>query len=135
MFYLIYNILSIILFPVYILIYFYRYLSGKDTISSIAGRLVFTSSPRSKGKLVWLHAASVGESMVALTLIEGLAKKHKDLNFLVTTGTISSAKIVTKWKSKNCYHQYTPNDNILIMNLFLSIIFILYFIFWIIFAI
>lgn len=128
MFYLLYNILAIILFPVYIMVYVYRLICGKDTLSSIASRLVLTNVSRPAGKVVWLHAASVGESMVALTVIEGLSKKDKDLSFLITTGTLSSAQIISKfiskwqtkkWKAKNCYHHFTPNDNIICAKLFL----------------
>lgn len=120
MFYFVYSFLSIILLPLYILVYGYRLFCGKETVRSIASRLVFNDYTRPQGQLVWLHAASVGESMVALTLIEGLNKANKNLNFLITTGTLSSAKIISKWKSQHCYHQFTPNDNIIFLRRFLK---------------
>lgn len=119
MFYLLYNVLTIILLPIYLVIYGYRFAVGKDNIQSIKGRFALTKETRPEGKLIWLHAASVGESMVALTIIEALEKKHNNLNFLITTGTISSAKIIAKWKTKNCHHQFTPNDNLISMGIFL----------------
>lgn len=120
MIYLIYNIISILAFPLYLLIYVYRFVIGKETTDSIAERLVINTSNRPEGRLLWLHAASVGEAMVAQTVIKAIAKRHKDMNFLLTTGTLSSAIIVSKWHINNLYHQYTPNDNILLMNLFLN---------------
>lgn len=120
MFYFIYIILSTLLLPLYLVVYTYRLFIGKDNIRSIAQRLVITSHKKSQGRLIWLHAASVGESTSAKTIIQQLSDKHTNIKFLLTTGTLSSAQIVSKWKIRNLYHQYTPNDNILLINRFLN---------------
>ena len=47
--------------------------------------------PRPEGVLVWFHAASVGESLSVLRLIEHLGVVHPELHFLITSGTATSA--------------------------------------------
>ena len=69
-------------------------------------------------KLIWIHAASIGESMIAMNLINELKKKYKNLDFLVTTGTLSSANIINKWLPTDVYHEFTPLDNFFIVRRF-----------------
>jgi 3-deoxy-D-manno-octulosonic-acid transferase len=115
-----YNLISIILFPLYIVLLIYRLILRKETISSIGERLAITSKVRKSGKLIWLHAASVGESAVAVTLIQAIAKAYPQVNFLVTTGTLSAANILEKSLPSNADHQPTPIDNIIVVRKFLS---------------
>ncbi|MFC0411036.1 3-deoxy-D-manno-octulosonic acid transferase [Roseomonas elaeocarpi] len=49
---------------------------------------------RPPGTLLWLHAASVGESLSLLPLLEQLLPARPDLHFLVTTGTVTSARLL-----------------------------------------
>lgn len=115
-----YNLLNLILFPVYFLFFLIRILKNKDTIKSTSERLCVNMAKRPSGKLIWIHAASVGESMVAITLVQELNKKYSDYNYLITTGTLSSANILEKWLPSNAKHQFSPVDNLLIAKKFLS---------------
>lgn len=115
-----YNILSLIAIPVYLLIFVIRLIKKKDNMSSIMQRLGYNKSKRPEGKLIWMHAASVGEAMVAITLVNALNKKHAKINFLITTGTLSSAKILNKWLPANAYHQFTPIDSWFVVRKFLK---------------
>jgi len=67
-----------------------------------------------------MHAASVGESMVAITLTNALSAIYPKANFLITTGTLSSAKILEKSLPKNAIHQFVPLDNLIIVKKFLA---------------
>ncbi|WP_232480665.1 3-deoxy-D-manno-octulosonic acid transferase [Roseomonas sp. KE2513] len=49
---------------------------------------------RPAGPLLWLHGASVGESQSALPLLEALAEARPDLHFLLTTGTLTAARLL-----------------------------------------
>ncbi len=66
---------------------------GKEIPERLAERLGHGAA-RPPGRLVWLHAASVGEALSALPLIETLAARHAALHILVTTGTVTSATLL-----------------------------------------
>lgn len=115
----VYCVISTLLLPVYLLVMIVRIFMGKDELRSIVERLCLASHKRPKGKLIWLHAASVGESMVALTMIKAMQKKYPRANFLITTGTLASAKIIHQAAPKKCAHQFTPIDTFPTVELFL----------------
>ena len=58
-------------------------------------------------KLIWFHVASIGELKSIIPLLNKLANK-KELNFLITTVTLSSSKLVeTNLKNhKNITHRF-----------------------------
>src|SRR5471030_2461783 len=62
---------------------------GKEDWARLNERLGLPGLPRPRGSLVWVHGASVGESLSALPLIEKLLD-HAPANFhvLVTSGTV-----------------------------------------------
>ena len=92
----IYNVINILLLPLYMVLIFIRIIKAKDNWISFKQRLGFTFAQKFPGKLLWIHAASVGESMVAITLIRALSASYPKYSFLVTTGTLSSAQILEK---------------------------------------
>ncbi|MDX1924565.1 MAG: glycosyltransferase N-terminal domain-containing protein [Rickettsiaceae bacterium] len=69
---------------------------------------------------IWLHAASVGESNIALTLIDILSEQNPNEFFLITTGTKESCNnILGRIKNKpNIKHQFVPIDNYFTTKLF-----------------
>lgn len=68
-------------------------------------------APRPSGNLIWLHAASVGEAQSALILIETLLHQNQTLHVLVTTGTVTSAKLMAQRLPNRAFHQYIPIDH------------------------
>ena len=78
------------------------------------------SFDRPNGKLIWVHSASVGESLLALTLIERLSINNPELHFLITTNTVSSGKIVNSMLPENGVHQFLPYDFLPITKKFLN---------------
>jgi 3-deoxy-D-manno-octulosonic-acid transferase len=70
-----------------------------------------SSIKRPSGSLLWIHAASVGEAQSTLILIEELLKRSENLNFLVTTGTKTSAELLEKRLPEQAIHQYYPLDS------------------------
>ncbi|MEO1139547.1 MAG: 3-deoxy-D-manno-octulosonic acid transferase [Pseudomonadota bacterium] len=66
---------------------------------------------RPEGRLVWFHAASVGESLSVLRLIAQMGNTAQDMNFLVTSGTATSAQIVAKRLPDRTVHQFAPLDS------------------------
>ena len=76
----------------------------------IAERKGYASKPRPAGKLMWFHAASVGESLSVLRLMDHLGMMYPDLQFLLTSGTATSAEIVSKRLPPRTQHQFAPLD-------------------------
>ena len=87
-----------------------RLASGKEDPDRFQERMGHAALPRPEGPLIWIHAASVGESVSALTLIHGLLEKVPERHVLVTTGTRTSAAIMTARLPAGAVHQYVPLD-------------------------
>jgi 3-deoxy-D-manno-octulosonic-acid transferase len=83
---------------------------GKEDAARRPERLGRPGAPRPAGRLVWLHAASVGETLSVLPLISALAEERKTLSFLLTTGTVTSAKLAAERLGPRTLHQYAPLD-------------------------
>jgi 3-deoxy-D-manno-octulosonic-acid transferase len=87
-----------------------RLAAGKEDPHRLAERQGVPSRPRPDGPLIWLHAASVGESISALSLIDRLLDRHPDAHILVTTGTVTSARLLATRLPARSFHQYFPLD-------------------------
>jgi len=88
----------------------WRKISGKEDAKRLRERYGYASKPRPKGTLVWLHAASVGESNSVLILIQKIRDKYPDFHILLTTGTVTSANLMQKRLPAGVMHQYVPID-------------------------
>lgn len=123
-----YNFLSFLLLPFYCALLIFRIVLGKEDVRRIGERFGIGHKNTKKNEtLLWIHAASVGESLIALTLMEHINKLWQkktmpktSLKFLVTTGTISSAKILQQKLPQNAIHQFVPIDNIIFIKKFLK---------------
>ncbi len=83
---------------------------GKEDSLRLGERFGRYQQAREGGTLVWLHAASVGESGVALQLIEALDARAPDLSFLLSTGTRTSAELVARRAPPRTTHVYAALD-------------------------
>lgn len=112
MFIRIYNTLIRILYPLVIKRYIKkRQLNGKEDVKRFNERIGRPSKKRPEGKLIWLHGASVGESLSMLPLINKLLESYPDSHVMVTTGTVTSAEVMEKRLPERAFHQYIPIDN------------------------
>ena len=87
-----------------------RLARGKEDPARLGERYGVASQPRPEGRLVWLHAASVGESLSLLPLVEALGSDEPHLNVLVTSGTVTSAQLLAERLPAGVIHQYNPVD-------------------------
>jgi 3-deoxy-D-manno-octulosonic-acid transferase len=81
---------------------------GKEHSTRLPERRGETEIPRPTGALVWLHGASVGELVAALPLVERI--RARGLSVLVTSGTVTSAKIAHQRLPAGVIHQFIPLD-------------------------
>ena len=81
---------------------------GKEDPARLAERMGESNRPRPRGRLVWLHGASVGESLSLLPLIDRFIQRG--LEVLVTSGTVSSARVLSARLPAGAFHQYAPID-------------------------
>jgi 3-deoxy-D-manno-octulosonic-acid transferase len=96
--------------PVAPLLLAWRTRIGKEEPARRAERYGEASMPRPAGFLVWFHAASVGETNAVLPVIEAIAE-HPEITLLLTTGTVTSAKLARARLPKGAVHQYVPLDS------------------------
>ena len=106
-----YRGLTRLLRPVAPLLLAARARRGKEDPSRRGERYGTASLPRTQGPLVWLHAASVGETNTILPLMAALAEARPRLNLLLTTGTVTSAKLAAARLGARAVHQYVPLDS------------------------
>ena len=89
-----------------------RIKKGKEDSLRICERYGQSTIERPDGKLIWIHVASVGEAQSILILIEKLLKKNKKTSVLVTSGTVTSAEMLSRsLSSKRAFHQFVPLDH------------------------
>ena len=109
--------LIVIFSPLIILL---RLIKKKEHILRFKEKFTFFSKKRKEGNLLWFHGASVGELMSVIPLIEKLEKDKNIKQILVTTSTLSSAKLFHKFKFTKTIHQFFPIDTNYLSKKFLS---------------
>ena len=95
--------------PFLILLLRRRQRRGKEDARRLGERTGRPGRARPAGKLIWLHAASVGEAQSILSLTAALSARGA-LSILVTTGTVTSAQLMEKRLPPNAIHQFYPLD-------------------------
>jgi 3-deoxy-D-manno-octulosonic-acid transferase len=93
---------------------------GKEVPGRLNERMGIASLPRPERKLLWFHAASVGETNVVLPLINMLYQERPDLKVLLTTVTVTSAHIAAARLPPTAIHQFVPLDTPAFVKRFLS---------------
>ena len=119
MFFLYQLILLVLIFfsPI---IFLFRILKNKEHKKRFTEKFSLPSKKRSNGKLIWFHGASVGEILSIIPIIKNYEKDKNINQILLTTSTLSSSKVLGKFKFKKTIHQFYPIDSFLFTNKFLK---------------
>lgn len=84
--------------------------NGKEDPLRLNERLAKRLPPRRPGPLVWLHGASVGESLVLLELGRRLIEARPGLMLVFTSQTLTSARLLGPAVPQNAIHAMAPID-------------------------
>ena len=111
----VYRFFTYFFFPFLIVLIYFRLILKKEDPKRFKEKIFsshFKIHRDNKKKLVWFHTVSIGECLSILPLIDELNKNNKNLNFLITTATLSSSKLLERKldKNENIIHRFFPLD-------------------------
>lgn len=121
---LIYRLVTLLFLPFILFLLSFRILTKKEDAARVIERFGFSfNSPEPGAKYIWIHAASIGEMNVAITLIRSLNDDSTKHHFLLTTQTLSAARVFEHQQEmfhvKHCVHHFLPYDISFIADYFL----------------
>src|SRR5665648_739655 len=105
-----YRLVTRLAAPVAPLILAWRTRRGKEEADRHPERYGEASVGRPSGFLAWFPAASVGEVNAALPVIDAVARDRPEVRILLTTATVTSARLARERLPKGALHQYVPLD-------------------------
>ncbi|MCL6229918.1 lipid IV(A) 3-deoxy-D-manno-octulosonic acid transferase [Bartonella bilalgolemii] len=114
----IYRIVGFCLHPVVPFYLFFRAMRGKEERGRHKERLGKSQKVRPQSPLIWFHAASIGETVALLPLINYILSLK--IQVLLTTCTVTSSALVKKYFGNRLIHQYAPLDLELAVRHFIS---------------
>ncbi len=117
---IIYRILGIFSLPIIIIFMLLRLLKKKETINSVLEKFTIKQKKHLKSKVVWIHAVSVGELNIIIPYVKRIVQLEKEISVLVTTTTLTSAKVFMSHNIEGAIHQFLPLDIDFIVKNFLK---------------
>ncbi len=104
-----YSLLLYLIFPFVIFRLFWRGRLNPAYRQRISERLGFVAIDNDK-PVIWIHAVSVGETIAAQPLIEGLIRQYPDYCILVTSTTPTGSDRIKALFGERVSHVYFPYD-------------------------
>ena len=118
--FLLYQILQTIILLFSPIILIYRILKKKEHKKRFLEKFAIPSKKKYKKNLIWFHGASVGELLSIIPLLNHYDRDKNIDQILVTSSTVSSSKVFSKFKYNKVIHQFYPLDHFFITNKFLK---------------
>ena len=115
-----YQIIASLITTISPIIIIYRIIKQKEDKKRFKEKFSIPSKKRKPGKLIWFHAASVGEILSIIPIIKRFEKKNSVSQILVTSSTLSSSKVIRKFNFNKTIHQFYPIDQFFFTNKFLK---------------
>ena len=111
----VYRIITNLLYPFLFIYLEFRKIKKKEDPFKYKQKIIsshFNVINKGEAKLIWFHAASIGEFKSILPIVSQLNINDKKLKFLITTTTLSSGNLAKKELEKfdNIEHRFFPFD-------------------------
>lgn len=94
--------------PLFHVLFALRSRTSKEIPARKGERFGRSERLRPEGSLIWIHAASVGETMSVLPLIDVLTGEGH--NVLLTTVTVTASELADQRLPDGAFHQFVPYD-------------------------
>lgn len=120
-------VLATVLLPCLLLFFLWRVLRKRESIVHLLQRLCLAQGDMPRNPVVWLHGASVGESLALEWLIRCFLEKDAETHVLLTTTSRASADLWSRKKVDNplyaqrLHHRMLPFDHPLLMKRFVRL--------------
>jgi 3-deoxy-D-manno-octulosonic-acid transferase len=117
-----YNIIWWLLRPLLPLVLRWRQQKDKEQAGRRQDRYGQPRFDAPLSSVIWLHSVSVGETIAAISLAKALAQTLPEAKFLITTNTVSAAKLVHREIATGfpLFHAFQPLDHPLFVDRFLA---------------
>ncbi len=119
---LLYRVLTTLIYPLLLIYIFIRKLKKKEDPIRYKEKIFIShfNIVRKETKLIWFHAASIGEFKSIIPIIEELNTSH-NYQFLISTTTLSSSNLAKEELKRfdNVQHRFFPFDVSFLINKFL----------------
>ena len=119
---LLYRVLTTLIYPLLLIYIFIRKLKKKEDPTRYKEKIFIShfNIVRKETKLIWFHAASIGEFKSIIPIIEELNTSH-NYQFLISTTTLSSSNLAKEELKRfdNVQHRFFPFDVSFLINKFL----------------
>ena len=119
MFFIYQLILTLLIFLSPFIIIF-RIFKNKEDKKRFLEKFSLPTKKYRDGNLIWFHGASVGEILSIVPLIKNYERNKSIKQILVTSSTLSSSKVLSKYNFKKTIHQFYPIDHMYFTKKFLN---------------
>ena len=116
----IYQIIVTLLIFLSPFIIIFRIFKNKEDKKRFLEKFSLPTKKYRDGNLIWFHGASVGEILSIVPLIKNYEKNKSIKQILVTSSTLSSSKVLSKYNFKKTIHQFYPIDHMYFTKKFLN---------------
>jgi 3-deoxy-D-manno-octulosonic-acid transferase len=102
------------------LVFAQRLITGKDNFKTFVARLGYTTQNSANPRLIWLHAASLGEFNTLELLLPSISQKFFNYDLLITVSNKIAFERAKQYRSTKIHVDIAPTDFGSVTNKFLN---------------